>query len=67
MCAEQESISHLFFICHIAKQIWFWMCLSQNYFYNWHSIEDVLEFALSLPLLRQKSFLIDLCAVRWAL
>jgi zinc-binding in reverse transcriptase len=23
MCTEQESISHLFFNCHIVKQVWF--------------------------------------------
>jgi zinc-binding in reverse transcriptase len=67
ICNKQESISHLFFTCHIAKQIWFWMGLCQNYFLQWHSIEDVVEFALALPLLRRKSFLIVLCAVCGAL
>jgi hypothetical protein len=67
MCEKQESVSHLFFTCYIAKQIWFWMALSQNYFPYWQSIKDVLEFALSLSPLMRKSFLIALSAVCWAL
>jgi zinc-binding in reverse transcriptase len=67
MYSEQESISHVFFICHMAKQIWFWMCQSQNYFIHWHTMKDVLEFALSLSPLLQKNFLIVLSAVCWSL
>jgi zinc-binding in reverse transcriptase len=67
MCEEQKSVSHLFFTCHIAKQIWFWMCISRNYFSYWNSIKDVIEFVLSLSPLMRKSFLIVLSAVCWAL
>jgi zinc-binding in reverse transcriptase len=32
LCAEPESVSHLFLKCNVAMQIWFWMGHSQNYF-----------------------------------
>jgi hypothetical protein len=43
------------------------MGISQNYFSYWHSIKDVIEFALSLSPLMRKSFLIALSAMCWAL
>jgi hypothetical protein len=67
MCEEQESIAHLFLTCYVARQIWFWMSLSQKYFSHWHSIKDVVDFALSLPFLRRQSFMIALCAMCWTL
>jgi hypothetical protein len=43
------------------------MGISQNYLSYWHSIKDMIEFALSLSSLMRNSFMIALSVVCWDL
>lgn len=64
-CREHESNKYLSFGCFFAKQVWFWMGKCQKFFINWHSINDALDFALTLFKTKRTAFLLVVSVVIW--
>lgn len=66
-CNCPEDVNHLFFHCFFAKHVWFHMGQCQQHFLSWHSMEDVIQFALTLPKHKRQAFLIVISAVTWGI
>ena len=64
-CSGIESSTHLFLKCPFTQHVWFWMGLSQNYFRNWQTIQDIIDFSFSLEHHSQLAFLIVFSSVSW--
>ena len=66
-CPDSETTDHLFLKCRLAQHLWFWMGKSQDQFYTWNSVADIITFALSLPKHSQTAFLIMFSALCWTI
>ena len=66
-CTSHKTANHLFINCPLVKQVWFWMGKGQHYFSNWSSIEDVVNFALSLPKYDKLAFILTFSAMCWTI
>lgn len=67
-CSETETTNHLFLInCGSTQHIWFQMENTQAHFTQWSTINDIIQFALSLPPNSKKAFLIMFSALCWTL
>ena len=64
-CSHIETVNHLFLECQFVKQIWFWMGQCQSHFLDWHNMNDIRKFALSLPTDQRTAFLTVFCAICW--
>lgn len=64
-CHEEETVDYLFVQCSFVRQIWFWLEACQEVFFQWFSVDDIVNFALSLPSSSQKTFLIVFSALAW--
>lgn len=66
-CPMNEDSNHLFFQCYFARAIWFSMGHCQEFSHTWSCIDDVLQFAYSLPKIARSAFLIVVSAVIWCI
>lgn len=66
-CSAQEDNDHLFFQCHFARTIWFYMGRCQHFRHHWHTMEDLIQFALTLDKPNRYAFLIVASAVIWCI
>lgn len=66
-CYHLEYVDHLFILCNLAQQVWFWLEKSQNVIYQWHTWEDLIKFADTLGASDCAGFLIVLSVVVWTL
>lgn len=64
-CQLEEYLDHLFVQCHRVRKILFWMGRCQDYIEHWHSIENMMEFAFTLPKTQKDKFLTMFSAVTW--
>lgn len=62
-----ESADHIFVACSLVKQVWFWMGKSQHYFTQWVTMEDVIEFALTLSKYEKQAFIMVFSAICWTI
>lgn len=66
-CSYDETIDHLFLNCTLAQRVWFWLGKSQDYMQQWHTLDDILTFALSMTTIQRQGFLLVVSAVCWTL
>lgn len=66
-CTEEESGTHLFLLCPLIQQVWYWMGISQYIYKQWHTFQDIINFACSLKGKQQKAFLIVFSALTWTI
>jgi hypothetical protein len=66
-CHKNETITHLFLKCSVAKQIWFWMGRCQDYFYHWKTCLNIFDFAGSLDKDNRIALLVVFSVLVWTL
>ena len=67
ICGQHETVDHLFLMCDVAQQVWFWLGKSQEVMHLWHNWDSLIQFAYSLNLVNRTCFLIVLSAVTWTI
>lgn len=64
-CDDQKTANHLFLNCHLVKQIIYWLSKVQLHYNCWTSLQHVIEFALTLPVITRTTFLLVFSATCW--